>query len=101
MTTTQKLVGGAAAVAVAVLLALYACSPHPSSSSGASSASSAPALSGAPVASNAPASQAVNPPTSTAPPANAGDVQADKSLGPGGPVNSPRRLHDSRDGERG
>ena len=59
------------------------------------------ALSGAPVASNAPAAQAVNPPTSTAPPANAGDVQADKGVGPGGPVNSPRRLHDSTDGERG
>ncbi len=82
-----------------LLVALAACSP--SSSTTASSESSAPALSGAPAASNAPASQAVNPPTPGAPPANAGDAQAHQGMGPGGPVNSPRRLHDSRDGERG
>ena len=77
-------------LSAAVLVALAACSPS-SSSTASSDASAAPAAS----------SQPVNPPTSGAPPANAGDVQAHEGVGPGGPVNSPHRLHESRDGERG
>ncbi len=88
------------AMSAALLLAAAAC--RPSSSTTASSQSPAPPLSGAPtVYTPPPSSLQVNPPTPGAPPANAGDAQAHEGMGPGGPVNSPRRMHESRDGERG
>jgi hypothetical protein len=103
MSTTLTRLGRTCALSGA-LLAIAACKP--ASTTVPVTQSSAPALSGAPTATYTPpaSSQPVNPPTPGAPPANAGDVQANKGLGPGGPVNTPSRLHrrhDSTDGERG